>query len=403
MSNNAAFLNFLNQANTGNGRGLIPVMKDYQHADRLYINSDYSRAPKVGFLYFVDLNINEQAVQNKAWAGDGRADVGLLAKKADLPKFSIDNETLNQYNRKTVVQKGIKYNPINIEFHDDNTDITHNLWVNYYKNYYADSLVGRGNPSFKDTKYGDIDYIYGRFDNGRSNDFPFLYEINLYVLHQRQFTQYTLVNPKITEWQHDSIDQSSGNKIMQNKMTIAYESVVYSAGQITKEGNPVGFAVNYYDNEDSPIYKKSPAVDVIYDEQNPSPFDQQGIRGAIFGQPPTNKSSTFDQRRGNRQYGTIRPQGPGMLQQLGTILAKNYINQSGLTRQKSVGYNIAGSVMGQIGSGPGKYASPPNTEEQPGVFTLPGGVGINIFKGFNTTVDGSIRANPAAILFPPKG
>jgi len=402
MSNNAAFLNFLNQAN--DGTGLSPVMKDYQHADRLYINSDYSRAPKVGFLYFVDLNINEQAVQNKAWAEDGRADVGLLAKRSDLPKFLIENETLNQYNRKTVVQKGIKYNPISIDFHDDNTDITHNLWVNYYKNYYADSLVGRGNPSFKDTKYGDIDYIYGRFDNGRSNDFPFLYEINLYVLHQRQFTQYTLINPKITEWQHDSIDQSSGNKIMQNKMTIAYESVVYSSGEITKEGNPVGFAVRYYDNEDSPIYKKPASVlDVLYNEQNPSPFDQQGIRSSVFGEPPRNKSSTFDQQRGNRQYGTIRPQGPGMLQQLGTILAKNYVNSNGLTRQKSVGYNIAGSVMGQLGSGPGKYASPPNTEDQPGVFTLPGGVGINIFKGFNTTVDGSIRANPAAILFPPKG
>jgi len=74
-----------------------------------------------------------------------------------------------------------------------------------------------------------------------------------------------------------------------------------------------------------------------------------------------------------------------------------------MTRQNSVAYNIAGSVMGQLGSGPGKYASPPSTENQLGVFTLPGGVGINIFKGFNTTVDGSIRANPAAILFPPKG
>jgi len=400
-------------------------MKDYQHADRLYINSDYSRAPKVGFLYFVDLNINSGAVQNKAWDGENRKDVGLLAKKADLPKFSIENETLNQYNRKTVIQKGIKYNPISIEFHDDNTDITHNLWVNYYKNYYADGFFGRGNPGFKDTKYGEIDYLYGRYDNGKSIDFPFLYEINLYVLHQRKFTQYTLVNPKITEWTHDSVDQTGGNKIMQNKMTIAYESVIYSAGQITQEGDPIGFAVNYYDHEPSPIFNKPPAVDVIYNEQNPSPFDQQGVRGAVFGEPPRNRSSTFDQgtsngkyrkvlaqqtpnlsfdsQPGNNQYGTIRPQGPGLLQQLGTILVKNYVNQNGLTRQKSVGYNIAGSVMGQIGSGPGKYASPPSTENQPGVFTLPGGIGINIFKGFNTTVDGSIRANPAAILFPPKG
>jgi hypothetical protein len=33
-------------------------MKDYQHADRLYVRDTYSRAPKVGFLYFINFNLN---------------------------------------------------------------------------------------------------------------------------------------------------------------------------------------------------------------------------------------------------------------------------------------------------------------------------------------------------------
>ena len=45
----------------------------------------------------------------------------------------------------------------------------------------------------------------------------------------------------------------------------------------------------------------------------------------------------------------------------------------------------------------------PPTQNQPGIFNLPGGVGINIFKGINTTVDGKIRANPAAIILPKLG
>ena len=114
-------------------------MKDYEHASKLYVDSYYARAPKLGFLYFVEMDINRAAVSDESWATNDWFDVGLLAKKADLPKFTIANETVNQYNRKTVVQTKLTYTPISIELHDDNSDITQKLWVNYYKSYYKDS------------------------------------------------------------------------------------------------------------------------------------------------------------------------------------------------------------------------------------------------------------------------
>jgi hypothetical protein len=364
---NAAFNNFLSN------KGYGPIMKDYQHASKLYADSNYARAPKLGFLYFVELDINRDAVSDDAWATNDWLDVGLLAKKVDLPKFTIANETLNQYNRKTIVQTKLTYNPVTIELHDDNSEITHNLWVNYYRNYYSDGTVSRA--AFKDTKFGTTDYSYGMRDT-----VPFLNAINLYVLHQGNFTQYTLVNPKITDWQHDSVNQSEGGKILQNRMTLAYERVEYYTGVIEPGIDPIGWTANYYDKE-------------------PSPNTVAGIgtNDVTYGPSGT---STFDKPGPERIFGSTRPQAPGLLQQLGMILAKNYVNESGLTRQKAVEYNIAASVMGQLGTGPGKYASPPDTQENPGVFTLPGGIGINIFKGFNTSVDGKIRANPAAILFP---
>jgi len=413
MSNNSAFLNFL----TGKGYG--PIMKDYQHADRLYANSNYARAPKMGFLYFVDLQINRAAVspEYEGWADNGdRYSTGLLAKKVDLPKFNIVNEVLNQYNRKTQVATKLTYDNVNIEFHDDNSNITHNLWVNYYKNSVNDSNLAP--VAFEDTKYGETNHYYGMYRNGYN--IPFFVEINIYVLHQQNFTQYTLVNPKITSWEHDSVDQASGNKMLQNKMTIAYESVIYNSGEIRPGSAPVGFPGVFYDTDPSP-FNVGALNSPVYDPRGVGAFDKPG-RNKVFGISPGMKSN-FDKNGGNRiytalnkpanpgfdsvainkAYGVIRPQTAGLLQQLGTIIAKNYVNQNGLSRQKSAAYNIAGSVMGQIGSGPGKYSSPPSTEDQPGVFTLPGGVGINIYKGLNTSVDGSIRANPAAILFPPKG
>ena len=68
-----------------------------------------------------------------------------------------------------------------------------------------------------------------------------------------------------------------------------------------------------------------------------------------------------------------------------------------------MGYTIASSALqAATNSGAGKYYDPPSTQAVPGLFQLPGGVGINIFKGLNTSVDGKLRINPAAIVFPSK-
>ena len=107
MSNNV-FTNFLSN------KGYGPNLRDYQHASRLYVDSFYANAPKSGFLYFVSLKINPDAVRS---SNNNFTDAGLLAKKVDLPKFSIGNEVVNQYNRKTVVQTKLSYTPINSSFH----------------------------------------------------------------------------------------------------------------------------------------------------------------------------------------------------------------------------------------------------------------------------------------------
>lgn len=282
MSN--AFTNFLSGAVDGFLGDGLPQMKDYQHADRLYVRDTYARAPKVGFLYFVSFNLNT-AVLDPQWAKNGPRTIGLLVKKLDLPKFQIHTETLNQYNRKTVVQTGIKYNPISIDFHDDNSDLTTGLWKNYYQYYYGDGvskatnasgggsgalsaisgfvgglLKGASGPntniqipaSYADTKYraGNINFNYG-LNNGQA--LPFFKSIDIYVLHQHRFSEYTLVNPLITEWTHDTLDQSEGNKTLANRMQVSYESVIYNTGKV-KKGNASGsFIAAYYDTSPSPL------------------------------------------------------------------------------------------------------------------------------------------------------
>ncbi len=368
-------------------------LRDYQHAKKLYLDGNYIKTPKVGFLYYVLFNINPECVLDQSWGFKNSKDVGLLVKRIDLPKFNITTETLNQYNRKTVVQTKLNYNPVTIEFHDDNQDITNNLWVNYYQFYYKDSNYGgsaAGEPQrneqlteFKDTKYKENNYGYGRY-NYNNNPLAFFSTIDIYVMNLGFFTQYTLVNPKITDWQHDSLNQTEGGKILQNRMTLAYENVLYNRGTVT-QNNPEGFATVFYDNTPSP----------------------NTIAGNPRNQPNYSRSpSAFDKPSRERVYGVqggkSRVNNP--LLDIASILIRNQINQKGLGRAKGVGYNMAGGVLGALGSaGAGKYSSPPPSQSQPGIFNLPGGVGINIFKGVNTTVDGKVRANPASIIFPKLG
>lgn len=388
MSN--SFNNFL--SSTGYSKG-TPNLKDYQHASRLYVDDNYAYSPKVGFLYYVVFNINPDAIIDEQWKNTGSLDVGVLVKKIDLPKFTVATETLNQYNRKTVVQTKLTYSPISVEFHDDNLDVINKLWVNYYKHYFSDSNYGdktsgklsrNGVPtSYTDTKYGETDYEYGIYDN--RTPAPFFTSVEIYSLHQQNFTQVTLINPKVTEWAHDSLNQAEGNKIMQNRMQLAYENVLYDYGKIVPESDPPGFTAVYYDKTPSPLsIAGNPKNTPVYVKQD-SGFDKPGAQ-RVFGKVGGN-------------YKSANP-----FLDIATILAKNYVNTSGIVRTKATGYNIASGALGALTkTAPGKYASPPSTEDQVGIFTLPGGVGINIFKAFNTSVDGKVRANPASIIFPPKG
>ena len=429
-----------NKLNEYLGRTPPTILKDYQHASRLYVDNNYGHAPKLGFLYYVKFNLNPAAVPDGEWKEKHQRDMGLLVKKIDLPKFTIATETLNQYNRKTVVATKLSYTPVNVEFHDDNLDIITRLWMNYYNFYFADEANAFG-KNYGNTKYNDIDNLYGMRDHRLT--LPFFDSIDIYTLHQQQYTQITLVNPKITEWQHDALNQAEGNKIQQNRMTVAYEAVMYNYGYIRDNPASRGFTDTFYDNDPSPLQlggniQNSPAYieadtglrppngiqRVFPNEVRPnSLFDKKAkeqqfrmILAASSGNFDAARASrafsglaassgNFDAARAARAYGRVggSSQSGSALLDIVSILAKNYVNVNGIVRAKAGTYNIASGTLGTVTkTAPGKYASPPSTESQPGIFTLPGGVGINIFKAFNTSVDGKIRANPAALIFPPR-
>jgi hypothetical protein len=357
------FKNFLN--NVGQGLGNPKgTLGDFAHAARLYNDQSMRLAPKTKFLYHVVFNLNPRAVATGKFDIQKHSTaINMLVKAIELPKFKITVDRPQQYNRKKAVQTKLEYEPITVTFHDDNFGLTTNLWAMYYGYYFSDSkhggsagsstagallsglgnmlsnavpalggLVGRA-QSFLGSDAAGVPAAYQRntFQMAERNKFrygldsgasvPFFSSIQIFQLARHQYQSYTLINPIITSWQHESLNASS-NEVSQNTMSVAYEAVIYGAGQV-RRGIPKTFATNYYDHQPSPLG--------ILGGGTTSLFGQGGILGGIAS-----------------ILGDLGPGGSGFT--LGTVIKgiNVYKNSKKLTKEgvRQEGFNILKSAIG---------------------------------------------------------
>ena len=237
-------------------------MASWQHASRLFIDGKLKFAPKQKFLFHVYFKL-DPIVRTilPELADKHNLEIGMLVKSADLPKFTANIETKNKYNRKKNVHTSITYDPINIAFHDDNYGVTTALLEAYYRYYFADASYGRIPGAYNKAGSGDNTYRgtgFNQYKYGLDNDIsvPFFQSIEISQLSRKSYTTYTIVNPIITTWSHDSVDSADGNTTMQNSISVAYEAVHYTRGLVKAgtDGSPTGFGgPTHYDQQPSPI------------------------------------------------------------------------------------------------------------------------------------------------------
>jgi len=290
-------------------RGFIgnDVLRDYTHASRVFTTNSYELKPRFKFLFHVSFTINTAEIPylRGVFSNDDIQELSLLVKTVDLPKFSVDTETLNQYNRKRVVQTKINYQPVTVTFHDDGGDNARKLWYYYYSYYYKDATqqylapsntngtpgrsanrqAGFGynardiyNDVLQVKDWGFVGETWNDGTSAASGKPPFFRDIRIYGMDQRKFAEYVLINPIIQNWSHDQYDYSQGNGTMQHTMTIAYETVKYYDGAVgasRPDTNVQGFAdPSHYDTRLSPIARPG---------GNATVFGQGGLLDAGLG------------------------------------------------------------------------------------------------------------------------
>jgi hypothetical protein len=187
--------------------------------------SVFTNVPKSKFLFYVKF------YRPDADGLDFTNGLGFAIKQIDRPKVTFKNQTLNQYNRKRVVQTGHEFEPMMMRFHDTVDPRLRNMFVSYYQYYYGDSKLNGASRSVYDVVTGEP------FELGKWGFLPpladqnygyYFSHISVYQLYGGLVERFDLINPKISTYNPDDFDYSVANISNEIQITIDFESIVYA-------------------------------------------------------------------------------------------------------------------------------------------------------------------------------
>jgi hypothetical protein len=331
------------------------TIKDYAHAAKVFRPNGFARAGKYKFLFHVFFNINPAVTSGT----DMARELSFFVKKVDLPKFTVDTQVMNQYNRKQIIQKKINYQPINILFHDDNGNQIRELWRKYYNYYYADGVYGTSTYSYDDK------YNATRLANQwglESQSTPFFTSIDIYSLYAGKSFLVSLMNPVISSFNHDSHDYADNTGLMEHTMQISYTSVKYLEGSWA---GTAGLAdPSNYDTTPSSLTPNTAGQ--VYDYSTGNLTDPIGVMV-----DPTQAPAP----------GNFAKQ-----QQIASANNSNPGNSSNINKLD------AATILGSQAANPGPYVFPsPNPTPTPGYYGLSGTSGLETI--LSNPVTGAITEN----------
>jgi hypothetical protein len=258
-------------------------LRDYQHASRTFRSGNYALLPKFKNQWHIAFDINPEVNFSVASArsnmqadrltrfssassnaADNLAQMSVLCKNVKLPSYRFETKRFNQYNRQIIGVNKISYEPISVEFHDDSLNVIRNFWDCYYTYYIQDARYRKltkpqgGIPIPKEWQqdsslYSSIytDDIAQNWGLDTVNNVeldrvaPFFRSIRIYHFSRPvdavgtsednlpHYAEYTLINPILTAFEHDTLDYTTSEGTV-NRMTIEYETVLYSQGVINE-------------------------------------------------------------------------------------------------------------------------------------------------------------------------
>lgn len=232
--------------------GLKPWIVGSSEAPRLHgmnvgHGQKYDKAPRFKNQFFVHFQFAPQVSFNTG--NDFVKGVSYRVISFDAPKFDIDTEVLNQYNKRRIIPTKINFSPVNISFHDDKSATVQSFWTFIYEYYFKDGAYGTGTGGEKtptsytvdsSTKINEeigrglvktaLPYDYFGYNLHNKETEPNLFKyISLYLVANQRYTRIDVVNPYLTNFAHDTFSQEEHSSHAQLTTTWIPETVVYVA------------------------------------------------------------------------------------------------------------------------------------------------------------------------------
>jgi len=158
----------------------------------------------------------------------------LTLKTCELPRWTIDTQVVNSYNKKTIVQTRLNFEPITMSLYDQQNDIAENLVWDYVKGQFDPNNASKA-ANIRPMKI--TIKMHANSAGGLERD-----ENLLPPDDKSKEKIYVLRNAYLVDAQHDTLDYSTSDAVLWT-ITLRYEKIEWLGGfegeeSVTEVGIP---------------------------------------------------------------------------------------------------------------------------------------------------------------------
>lgn len=237
---------------TQDANGLSLMLGDSHTASNTFgfYGGKFSNVPKSKFMFYVKF-YRPASQGGKSW----ERGVGFALKAVDRPRISFEQQTLNQYNKKRIVQTSHSFEAVQFRFHDTINESINQMFQDYYNYYYGDSKNYSESGALYDVSSSEFSNIgsWGYTPPLAAQNYAYFFDhVSIFQLYNGLMSQTDLYNPKISYFNPDEFDYANGAVANEIQMGVTFEGLAYrDITQITDEiANELGIDMaQYYDVE----------------------------------------------------------------------------------------------------------------------------------------------------------
>jgi len=223
------------------------MLKDSRTGVRNFrLDSQYwDGTPRPGFLYYVRFvrtitSRSDGPHSQQASGNDWSKGIGVIAQEIERPQMSFDTQTLNQYNRKRIIQKKVEYEPINFTFYDTVDNKTYHMFEDYFRFYYGDPK----NDAVLDWSWDITSATMNQGNSGWGFTPPtvpntyFFSQIEFYLLYGGNYSRFDILNPKVKSFKPSNLSYEDCADTPTINIGLEYEGIVYKGNNLKISDTP---------------------------------------------------------------------------------------------------------------------------------------------------------------------